>query len=243
MIGINRDITEQKKAEEAEQELRTIGEVARIVTSKLDIGQAYEQFAREIWNLIPFDRMSIALVDETEGTWHVEHTFGDPSPFMKEESYPLEGSVMESLIKHGKGVIINDMATDSQFWTSNPNTESGLSFCLQVPLKSKEKVFGGVALFHRQPTRYGFRELRLLESLASHISPAIENSQLFQEVKKTEEALGLRNRELAALATIAEILARTEGSEEKVTQVMKLLLESVSLACNSRDGRVGSSEY
>ena len=189
MIGITRDITERKKAEEMEQELRTIGEVARIVTSKLDIDQAYDHFAREIRNLIPFDRMSIVLADETEGTLHIEHSFGDPGPFGEGESYPLEGSITEYTLKHGKGIILDDTAADSRFWSAKTHAESGQLSWLQVPLMSKEKAFGGVVLLHRERNIYGPREMRLLESLATHISPAIENSLLFQEVKRTDEAL------------------------------------------------------
>ena len=189
LVGAVHDITERKKAEETEQELRAIGEVARIVTSNLDIDQAYDHFAREIGNLIPFDRMSIVLVDETEGTWRVEHSFGDPGPFKEGATYPLEGSATEYLIKHGKGTILNDRATDSQFWTVKSCAESGLLSCIQVPLMSKEKGFGCIALLHREPSMYGSREMRLLESLATHISPAIENSLLFQEVKRAAEAL------------------------------------------------------
>ena len=94
-IGIIRDITESKQAEETEQELIAIGEVARIVASNLDIDQAYEHFALEVKGLIPFDRMPIVLVDETRRTWRVEHVFGDHGPFAKGESHPLGVSVTE----------------------------------------------------------------------------------------------------------------------------------------------------
>ena len=40
-------------------EMAVVDEVARIITSTLDIDQVYEQFALEVKKLVDFDRMSL----------------------------------------------------------------------------------------------------------------------------------------------------------------------------------------
>ena len=40
-------------------EIEVIGEVAKIITSNLDIGQVYERLTEEIKKLVDFDRTSI----------------------------------------------------------------------------------------------------------------------------------------------------------------------------------------
>ncbi len=50
-IHIKQDITQRKWTEELKQELKAIHDVARIVTSNLDIGQVYERFALEVKTL------------------------------------------------------------------------------------------------------------------------------------------------------------------------------------------------
>ena len=122
---------------------------------------------------------------------------------------------MEYLIKQRKGIIFNDTAADSQFWTAKSFAESGLLSYIQVPLTAKDKIFGAVALLHRQRSMYSFREMRLLESLASHIAPAIENSQLFQEVKRGQGSMEQKIRELTALNSQFQLyLEQREEAED-----------------------------
>ncbi|MEE9199245.1 MAG: PAS domain S-box protein, partial [Dehalococcoidia bacterium] len=175
-IHIKQDITQRKWTEELKQELKAIHDVARIVTSNLDIGQVYERFALEVKTLIPFDRMSITLADESEGVWRVEHTLGHPDPFEVGRAYPLEDSATGYLVKRGETVVSNSTGKEFRFWSVRLHAEAGLASFIMAPLRVKERIFGGVALSSFTANSYGPRERRLLESLASQIAPAIENA-------------------------------------------------------------------
>ena len=50
------------------EEMTAIDEVARIITSNLDIDQVYEQFATEVKKHVPFDRMYVNRLDLDSGT-------------------------------------------------------------------------------------------------------------------------------------------------------------------------------
>ena len=54
------DITERKRAE---QEIDILAEIGRVIGSTLDIDEVYERFAVEARKLIPFDRLSVNLIN------------------------------------------------------------------------------------------------------------------------------------------------------------------------------------
>jgi hypothetical protein len=57
-----------------------IDEVARIITSTLEIDQVYPKFALEMKKLVDFDRVSINLVDQEAGTYTLLYLFGESRP-------------------------------------------------------------------------------------------------------------------------------------------------------------------
>ena len=55
-----KDITERKRAE---QEIDILAEIGRVIGSTLDIDEVYERFAVNARKLIPFDRLSVNLIN------------------------------------------------------------------------------------------------------------------------------------------------------------------------------------
>ena len=75
---------ERRRLEAAElqlaRELSVVDEVARIVTTTLDLDKVYEEFATEVKKLVDFDRMSISLWDQHAGIFTMKHTVGQEVP-------------------------------------------------------------------------------------------------------------------------------------------------------------------
>ena len=67
-------------AKRAHEEMALADEVARIVTSTLDIGQVYERFAMELKKLVDFDRLHINVIDHDAGTIEAKYLFGPALP-------------------------------------------------------------------------------------------------------------------------------------------------------------------
>ena len=61
-------------------QMEVVDEVARIVTSTLDINQVYEQFAGEVTRLVDFDRIVIHVIDEHAGTSILKYGWGIGPP-------------------------------------------------------------------------------------------------------------------------------------------------------------------
>jgi len=71
-----------------------------------------------------------------------------------------------------------NIPTDSLF------IAAGLRSQLIAPMISNDKIIGAVALMSTRPDAFGLREQNILERLASQVSPAIENAQLYQEARE-----------------------------------------------------------
>lgn len=107
-----RDITERKRAEEelskSEEETKRLvqenaimAEISRIISSTLDIDQVYETFAKEVQKLIPFDRISISIVNLEKGTGISTYMTGKEVPDRQVGiPYPLEGTALAEMIRN-----------------------------------------------------------------------------------------------------------------------------------------------
>jgi len=204
VIEYARDITEQKQAEEAlersereakrlAQENAIIAEIGRIISSTLDIEEVYERFAEEARKLIPFDRISIGLINFDENTITVPYVAGIPVEGHEPQiSFPLNGSAISQLLRTRKSILIKsaDEKEIAEFFPSLlPTFRAGLRSMMLVPLISRDRVIGALNFRSTTPGAYSNQDLRLAESIGAHIAGAIANAQLYAERKQAEEAL------------------------------------------------------
>ena len=86
--------------EAAAEEKAVVDEVARIVTSTLDIDQVYEKFVTEVKKLVDFDRTSIAVIDHHAATFTAHYVSGVYCE--GREAYtdvPLDGTQAERVLR------------------------------------------------------------------------------------------------------------------------------------------------
>jgi PAS domain S-box-containing protein len=198
------EITERKRAEETlrkseeiakriAQENAIMAEIGRIISSSLNIEDVYEQFAREVHKLIPFDGIAINVINHKEGTVTVPYVAGinvlgcQPGDIM-----PLEGSVTGLVARTRSGLLIQTtkrIELKNEFPTLLTAFDAGLRSVMAVPLISKDQVIGAIHFRSTKSNAYSDQDLRLAESVASQIAGAIANAQLFIERARAEEVL------------------------------------------------------
>ena len=92
-----------------------IDEVARIVTSTLDIEQVFGRFSQEVKKLLDFDRMVVHEIDTEVGVFAVRHVSGAVQPRReKGDVRPLEGTFTQLMLDTGGSVIQDDMANQPE---------------------------------------------------------------------------------------------------------------------------------
>ncbi|MCX5916104.1 MAG: PAS domain S-box protein [Deltaproteobacteria bacterium] len=214
LLGVTRDITERKKAEEAArrwaEENALMAEITRIISSSLNIEEVYERFAEEVRKLIEFENIDIVMINPEERSLAVTHVSGVPIPGREVGTIlPLDGTATEEVYKTRSSLFIHKENLEEalrKFPKLNAAFEAGRQSVISVPLIREDRVIGILSISSCKPNAYTRADLEMAEKVASRIAGAIANAQLFQELRRTVGALiesELRNRSLVEAAGIS----------------------------------------
>ena len=174
------------------EQMAVVDEVARIVTSTLDIDKVYEKFALEMKKLVDFDRAGIHIVDRKTGTLKLAYLSQPTGAIFRQGcTIPLEGTVTDHVANTRRSLVLEYLDEGKRFWPVEQRLKEGMRCLIIVPLISMENGVGAFFLESRRPRAYGPREQAIVERLAAQITPAINNALLFQEVQQL--ALALEN--------------------------------------------------
>ena len=197
---------ERKQADEVIRRMAkenvVLAEIGRIMGSSLQIDEVYERFSQQVLKLIPFDNVSLSIVDLEQNSLKDAYIFGVNVPGRQQGKVsPLRGTYEEEIVRNKVGLIIQGLNLEriaERYPDLVASLRSGLQSHIAVPLISKDQVIGILQLRSARPNAYTKRELQLLERVGSQIAGAIANSQLYAQIVQTE--MVQKYRELAGLS-------------------------------------------
>ena len=190
-------------------------DISRLISSSLDVSDTYEEFARLVNELIPFDRIIIAAVDIDSDLVNPLYIAGIdmPGPGSGEER-PLSGTPFHA-VATDKTTLVLDAHGTAEALKRYPGevygTRAGLRSLIGVPLISDDEVIGVLIIRSKHERAYGDREARLAEGVAAQIAGAIASSRLFAHTQ-TEA------REREVLAELARIISSSLDIDEVYDQ-------------------------
>ncbi len=202
--GVVRDITEKKQAQEAlqrseeaarklVQENATLAEVGRIISSTLNIEEVYGRFAEAVQKIIPFDRISINLINPDMKSITVAYSSGiNIGDIPSGTVIPLDDLLREKILLR-RSTFLFHPGSETEVALNSPNFmrhfRIGLQSMMAVPLISKDQVIGILHLQSLRAKAFTETHVRLAESVGRQIASAIENAHLYKEMKRMVEHL------------------------------------------------------
>ena len=203
------EITElYREREAAADEKAVVDEVARIVTSTLDIDQIYEKLATEVKKLMDFDRIVLNVIGDEADSYIVKYVSGVHVGGRKVGSVvPIEGTMVEQVPRYGRPFLRQDFGASNAFPLDPERVRAGLSSNIVVPLTTKGRTMGTLGLLSRRVSAYGPKEQAVLERLADLIAPAVENARLFETLRDSEE----RHRSVVETSPNAVVCIDSDG--------------------------------
>ncbi len=190
----------------------TLLDVARVVSSTLNLDELLQQIAQRAADICGFDRCNLFLKDRGQDRLRLlasgfaaERMPSLPSP-SSQQAPGLEqvesNSLLKRIMQERRPVIIDrdGISKLPATWSETVDTEG----VLIVPLVSKDRAIGLMTLDHLQGARrIGKDQMDLAATIASHASVAIENAWLYQEtVTEKERTATIVERALAGIALV-----------------------------------------
>lgn len=166
------------------KQIRLINEISGVVNSSLSIGHIFRLVFSEIRNIIQFDRASITLLNRTQDRLEIfAIDTRRPTRLTKGVHAPIGGTSAGWVTVNQKPWINNDLKEDTAFRFDSALLAEGFRSTISVPL-FKDRPLGALNLDSLHPGKYSEQDLDILVPITKHLSIALENALLFEEITR-----------------------------------------------------------
>ncbi len=171
--------------EERVKELNILQEIGIQINSTLRLKDLLNLIMALSKETLKAEASSLMLLDEKNNELTFEVALGEKGDIIKKFKIPLGEGIAGWVAMTGDSLIVNDVEKDFRF---AKKYDSATSFktksILCVPLKTKEKIIGVIEVINKTEDDYfDENDLNLLQAIANEAAIAIENAQLYQNLK------------------------------------------------------------
>jgi two-component system NtrC family sensor kinase len=163
--------------------IELISELSNVINSSLSIGTVFRLMVSEIRKLIGYNRSSLLLFNEKANNLLIFALDTEMKTVMKKGvTAPLEGTSAGWVIRNNRPWISRDLA-QAEFPLDRKLFDEGIRSTISIPLFT-DKMLGVFNLDSAKKENYSEKDLQILLPAAKHISIALENALLFEEVSR-----------------------------------------------------------
>ena len=213
-------------------ELALINSVQAALAGELEMQAIYDVVGDKIQEIFDAQVVDIGIFDFTAGVTRFAYAIERAVRF-PDEPFPIDGSPLTREILETKApVLVNDVpARDRERGEPSPVSqgEPALSV-LAVPLGSGDDIRGRISLQNLDRTNaFSENDVRLLTTLASSLSVALENARLVHETRQRNAELALINSVQEALAGELEMQAIYDAVGDRIRDVFDAQVLQISM--------------
>ncbi len=213
MVGVSRDITERKLAEEEMQAQRDLFEnlvaVARATAALPSLEATLQNTLRVSARLTGALRGSLFLLNEAS---EVTHSIRSEGQEIAQPRVELVGQVMEHglagwVVRHKESALLADTRQDDR-WLPSPDESYQARSVLAVPIVHTGSLLGLVTLLHPEPNKFSLSHVKLMEAASDQMALALRNARMLDETQRLAEQMYMLNHvtQAALAATTLEDL-------------------------------------
>lgn len=248
-----------RKLQEAETQQRQLANenefmaaIGRIVSSSLNLNDVYEQFASKVAELVPFDKITVNIIDAATDSYLAGFVAG---VFENQIAHGQKDALLGSLV----GVIYSSKLTnivnahsESDLSAKYPRLlvgfRTGLKSAIGVPIIYENQIIATLQLRSTVTDAYSHYHADILERVSSQIAGNIANSQLHEDVRHREEEASRLSRQEFVLAEIGRLFSSTGDVDdiyEQFAEQVRLLLpfDRLTVVLCNRDTQDATLAY
>jgi two-component system NtrC family sensor kinase len=183
------------------KQIALINEATSAINQALDLDETFRIIVGEVRKLVPYDRASIALLDDEGDTMTFQYVY---PPQRKGLARGQKVSIYDSniglVMRTRTPLIRRDLELDQSGVEAPILLREGVLSFIIVPLVSQGKTIGSFNLGSGKKDFYSEEEKSLLLQIADTVAVAIEHSRLYTQVSRfaeeLEEKVNERTRDL-----------------------------------------------
>jgi diguanylate cyclase (GGDEF)-like protein len=186
-----------KELEKKVEELSIFHQVGKALTSTLDLQEVLSLIMGKISELLRPANWSLLLIDEKTQELYFQISVGKNSSRIKDVRIRMGQGLIGWVARTGEAAIIADVSQDSRF---SPEIDGIMHQQIRsivcVPLQSKERTLGVIALVNCFEKEFPGEDLSMLRSMADYAAIAIENAMYVKQIQEltiTDDCTNLYN--------------------------------------------------
>lgn len=206
-------------------EAKTLYQVAQSVSSTLRLRQVLELIVGNALEVIDAKGCAIRLYDPETHELKLAAMKGLSDAYWSKGPVRVDDSPVDQRVMAGEPVQARDVAGSDLWQYPEEARREGIHSVLSVPLRSKDEVLGVIRIYSTRRRAFSRREVALLTAFANQAAVAIENAELYEDIR--------RNYYETVRALTSAIEARdraTYSHSERVTQLTEALAEEMGLS-------------
>ncbi len=215
-----------KETDQRAAELQIINSVQEGLASKLDIQAIYELVGEKVREIFKVHTVGILSHDAETGMMTDRYSWEKGDRTLVSGPIAVFG-FRKHVIETRRSMLINRGVVEASEQYGNPILYGAAAkSCIFVPMLLGDRVTAVITLQDMErEDAFSEGDVRLLETLASSMSVALENARLFDETQRLLKVSEQRAAELASINTVSQALVAEADLDRMIQLVGDELLE------------------
>lgn len=206
LLQLNEALHDLARTIEYQQhERRQLERITAHINAGLTLEEILENVYEDFRELIPYERIGCALIDNTDQTVTARWARSDGRPIQLRRGYsiPLANSSLATILQTGQPRILNDLRA---YLRDKPHSEStqlivdeGYQSSLTCPLIVNGIPVGFLFFSSAEPYTYAKAHVDVFLQIAAQLSVMVEKGRLVSELASQKNAIERQNRQLVQL--------------------------------------------
>jgi PAS domain S-box-containing protein len=220
-VGLQ-DAIHFETAESRANQLQTLGDIGREMTSTLDLEDALQKAMDHTQNLLKAEAVVLFLLNE-KGEKLILKASGGARLRIRDVAIRLEEGIAGWVTRNKSPLIVNDVRANP-LYHSAIDGQTGLltTSVLCVPLERRDEIMGVIEAINHPRGAFTEADQQLLSSVASWAAVALDNANLFRSVTEERSRLETTLRETADAVVLTNNNGRIILVNQAAGQVFRI---------------------